>query len=105
MIESIVHVLTFLVIIIPIYLIWQILRKEVGDITKSLTWVVIGLIPLALYHFLEFLEHFGIMLLPAEGAVSHVVIDHVVAMIAILSFTWFLYFFKKKYIDTIYGDK
>jgi hypothetical protein len=98
-----IHAITFLVILVPLYQIYSIIRREKGELTKSFWWMFLALVPAALFHLLEFLEIFEIMLLPMEGTLAHSVIDHGVLILIFLSFAWFLNFFRRKYMDQIYG--
>ena len=101
--EILMHLITFLVILLPLALLVFILKKESEELTNSLGVPLVGLIPLAAYHLFEFLLYFGINWFPPEEVLSHEMIGHIVAIIAFLGFAVFLYSFKKKYIDSVYA--
>lgn len=101
MVETFIHLLTFISILIPAYFIVVILRKERGDLTKSFLWLFIWLLTLAIFHLLEVFESSNINWLPLEGTLSHAVIEHLLTMVVFVAFSAFLYFFKRKYIDMI----
>lgn len=102
-IESIIHLLTFLSVLIPLIIIIRILIKEREELITSMLWIVLGLIPMAIYHLLEFLSYFGIDFLPSEGTFAHSLISHGTVVIAFLSIGWFMHIFKKRYINPIYN--
>ena len=91
LIEHFSHLIVFLIVLIPIALIVSILVKEREELTMSLIWFVVGLLPLAVYHLLEFLAFFNLFWFPLEGTPSHLVLDHIVVIIAFLSVGFFVY--------------
>ena len=103
-VESIIHLFTFLAVLFPLLIITSILIKEREELIISMLWIVLGLLPMAIYHLLEFLNYFHIELLPAEGTFAHSLISHGTVVIAFLSIGWFMYIFKKRYINPIYKN-
>jgi len=87
----IIHLITFILILIPVLLIIKIIKKPEIKHSKSFLFVLFGFFPLAAYHIIEGLEYFKIHLLPPEGLFGHMIIEHFVLMIALVSFSWFIY--------------
>lgn len=103
--ELLIDGITFLAILFPTLMVINILKREVGDLTKSLLWLLIGFLPIALFDLLEALSLMNIVhILPAEGTKFLSIIEHGVIVFAFLVFGKFLYIFKKKYVDPMYGE-
>ena len=84
----------------------RILLKERGEeLINSMWWIVAGLLPLAIYHLFEFLLVFNINFLPAEETQIHLILDHALVIVAFISVSWFIYLFKKRYVDPAYSGK
>jgi hypothetical protein len=107
-IEVLIHLAAFFTIFLPLFVLLRIRSREYSkviglksrnEIIKSLTPLVLGLVPLALIHLLGALSYFGINVLPPEHTFFHLVISHIVLVIAFLSITWFLLKFEQKFIE------
>ena len=99
-IKYLVVVLLIIVASVAIALLLDIRRKSKGDFSKALTHTALGLVPLVIFHLLEELPIFNIELLLFEELVHP--IHDITVIIAILSFTWLLYWFRKIYVNPIY---
>jgi hypothetical protein len=101
-IELLIHLTTFLVVFIPAILLVQLCRKIDGHVSVAFTWLFIGIAPMAIYHLIESAQYFSIDILPPEGSLPHIIIDHAVVSLAILSFGIFIYWFSKKYVNPMH---
>jgi len=102
MLEFYIHLLTFLIVLFPGWLILKIMQKDRGQFTKMLVLVLFGLLPMALYHLVEALVAVGVIPFFQEGAFSRIVAEHVVVVLAFASFSYFLSFYYNRYIKPIY---
>ncbi|MBU2476211.1 hypothetical protein KKG83_01940 [Candidatus Micrarchaeota archaeon] len=103
-----IHLITFLVIFLPLFVLLKIKNEEHNkflgfksrnELIRSLNLVIIGLVPIAVYHLFEAIEFFGIIILPEEGTLFHIFIEHAVLILAFLAITWFLINFKKIFVE------
>ncbi len=108
-IDFLIHFVTFIAVFLPLSVLLLIQSREFGrviglksrnEVVRSLNFLVLGLLPIAVFHFLEVLSFFGIELLSHENTFLHVLIEHTALIIAFLSITWFLLKFKQKFIES-----
>ncbi len=99
-VHAIGHISVFLILLIPLYIIFGILRCYKGKFAKVFVLLVLSLIPMALFHFLESLAYFGIEVVPMEYGEW---LEHAVAAIAVLAVGGFLYWFDSHYIRPLYA--
>ena len=102
--EAIVHGITFLAILFPLYYSFKIYNGHKDGLLSALRWLFFSMVPAAIYHLLEAIEVLGLYtILPPEGAMSHIVLDHVAFILVFVGFGIFLRFFKKSFVDPIYA--
>ncbi len=101
-----IHLLHFapaIFAVIPIVVLISMIKKSGKDVMRTVfVLMVVGFIPLVVYHSIHGLMAFDIHLLE-EGTLINNVLEHVVVVIALLSVTGGLVIFKKRFIDPIYG--
>ncbi len=103
--ELFLHLSAVLSICLAAGILISISRKVSGFFPRSLVVMMFGFVPISIYHLLEASEFFGIHVLPPEGTLAHITIDHVMTVIAMLTFAGFMYRFKRNYCDPIYAAK
>ncbi len=99
-----IHIITFLFILIPLFLLYRIKSKEYSKLIgiksknkliKSLNLIVLGFIPIALIHLFEALSVYGINILPHETTLFHMTAEHLALIIAFISISFFLLKFEQ----------
>jgi hypothetical protein len=102
--EAIIHGITFLAILVPLYYSFKIYNKNKDGLLSALRWLFLSMVPAAIYHLLESLEVLGLYtILPPEGSMSHIILDHATFILVFVGFGIFLRFFKKSFLDPIYA--
>ncbi len=97
------HASVFVAMFVPLWIALGILKCYKGKFAKVFILLVLGLLPMALFHFLESLMYFGIEVVPQD----HEWLEHLVAVIAVLAVGGFLYWFNAQYVQPLcmFGKK
>ncbi len=74
-IEFLIHTSTVIVLALPAYLSYHVLKDVGGVIGSAFRYTIAGIAVISLPHFIEAMKYFGITLLEAEG-LAHTVIEH-----------------------------
>lgn len=99
--DFLLHMSIFIALFIPLFIFWKIYSKSKEEFAKKLFIPAIGLILIAIEHLLHSLMYFNIELIKDPFIES--IFEHGSVIFLILTYAYFLLWFKKSYVDPIYG--
>ncbi|MBI2564693.1 hypothetical protein HYV79_01750 [Candidatus Woesearchaeota archaeon] len=103
LIQYLFEISTIILLLLPIAILLNLLKKSKGDIPRSFTWLTLGFTPFLAFNLIDSLAVFGIELLPDEGTLSNVLLYHSVILITIITVAAFFLWFDRKYVQPIYS--
>lgn len=104
-IELSIHLFTFIVIFIPVFILVRMYREnKESDFLKKFIFLIVSLVILALPHLGHALAFFGVNVLPTEP-ITYLLMDHIGVILTVLSFAYFLFWFDNKYMVMFHDSK
>ncbi|MFH1545135.1 MAG: hypothetical protein ABIE23_03545 [archaeon] len=105
--EFLVHFIAFVFIFLPLFVLWRIRSREYSNVIglksrneliRSLNFIVVGLLPLAVIHLLEAISFFVVIEMVSHENFFYLLIEHSALVIAFISITWFLLKFEQIFV-------
>jgi len=104
-IELLIHLFTFTVIFIPVFMLLKIYREiKQSDFFKKFLFLIVALVILALPHLGHSLAFFGVNVLPSDPLV-YLIFDHIGVILTVISFAYFIFWFDNKYLVMFHSVK